>query len=141
MNDIKDILITDLPKHEDPKLKELTRTAIEEYSKRWRQERMHEEEVVRYMLRHQVKPVIRGEITKGKIKWRGLSIVRYGEDNIFLGLMQRGEFIEPDWNMIKLQSHLTDSLLFGISNLCKKRTEAVKYCTGGIFEQIKKHNP
>lgn len=143
MNDIKDIFIADLPKR-DPKLDELMRISIEENSKQWCQERMCEEEVVRYMLYHQVKPVIRGEVTKGKIKWRGLRIARYYKDNTFLGLTQRGVLIKPDWIAIQSRTELDDLLLFGISRLRERSdiknrdAKPVEYFSGGLYEQMKK---
>jgi hypothetical protein len=42
------------------------------------------------ILRTRVKPPIKGEITKGKVKWRGLSLVWAREGVEILGVGQRG---------------------------------------------------
>ena len=41
-------------------------------------------------LRTRVVPPIKGEITKGKVKWRGLALC-YGPGHDFLGILQRGK--------------------------------------------------
>lgn len=45
---------------------------------------------VELCLRTRVNPPIRGEITRGKVKWRGLAICR-GLNYEFLGILQRGK--------------------------------------------------
>ncbi len=39
-------------------------------------------------VRTRVVPPIKGKITRGKVKWRGLSLC-YGQDGSFLGILQR----------------------------------------------------
>lgn len=137
MEDIKTKLVADIPEP-SKELKYIAKLAREELSKQIAQYIKVEERIILYMLRHQVDPPIKGEITKGKIKWRGLSIARLQKDNTFLGILQRGKFIEPDWLNIQLQGQLEETMMFGISNLRKQREEAIKYYTGGIFEQMSK---
>lgn len=70
-----------------------------------------EERVLEYMLRNQVKPPIRGKVTKGKITWRGLRVARDTKFN-FIGIIQRGEFIKPDYDKMNLQFRNKDRNLF-----------------------------
>lgn len=51
-------------------------------------------EVTEYYLRNLVVPPIKGEITKGKIKWRGLSLATFNNGaNSKTFIMQRGKQI------------------------------------------------
>lgn len=54
------------------------------------------ERATEYLLRNHVTPVIKGKITKGKIRWRGLSTLWQHETGAFLGLIQRGTYILCD---------------------------------------------
>lgn len=46
------------------------------------------------VLRSNVVPPIKGEITKGKLQWRGISSVVYVVGQIYpIGIMQRGKII------------------------------------------------
>lgn len=67
----------------------------QEYTKKIIQEiRDHEDKNLEKLLRNNVLPPIKGEITKGKLKWRGLAIVHQNTgDETFKWLTQRGEFI------------------------------------------------
>lgn len=67
------------------------------------------ERCLEYAMRHLITPVIKGEITRGKCKWRGLRIIRTrGELNIkgplhkmeyseIIGLTQRNRFININY--------------------------------------------
>lgn len=138
MKELKTTIVQSLIK-ENPEEADTIRKVAEACWKQWCTERIAEEEIIDYMLRYQVKPVIKGEITKGKIKWRGLSIARCITDNIFLGLMQRGKFIEPDWRGIHQRAEMRrfSELWMNIFSLRMRRAEAVKYFTGGLYEQMK----
>lgn len=97
-----------------------------------------EEEIITFMLRTQVKPPIKGEITKGKIRWRGLSIVRLHPDNLFMGLLQRGKFIEPNWRLYELKRTAEKCWLVGMKKLRDDQNRARQYLKGGIWSQIKR---
>ena len=63
------------------------------------------EKAVLHICRNYVTPPIKGELTRGKIRWRGLKIA-YGHDGYgcygFLGIIQRGWLIFPDGNKEKV---------------------------------------
>ena len=49
-----------------------------------------ENELIEYLLRNKVTPVIKGEITKGKVKWRGLRLASFSNGgSVTKYLMQR----------------------------------------------------
>lgn len=55
-----------------------------------------EEEIFTIALRTMVDPPIKGEITKGKVKWRGIRIVQYNDGFKYTKwLEQRGKQISP----------------------------------------------
>jgi len=55
-----------------------------------------EEEIFTSALRIMAEPPIKGEITKGKIRWRGIRIVQYNDDFKYTKwLEQRGKQISP----------------------------------------------
>jgi len=54
----------------------------------------YENYMVEKILRNYVTPPVKGEITKGKIRWRGLSIARYNGN--LVGVIQRNELITAD---------------------------------------------
>ena len=55
-----------------------------------------EEEIFTSALRIMAEPPIKGEITKGKIKWRGIRIVQYNDGlKCTKWLEQRGKQISP----------------------------------------------
>ena len=63
------------------------------------------EKAVLHICRNYVTPPIKGELTRGKIRWRGLKIA-YGNDGYgcygFLGIIQRGWLIFPDGHKEKV---------------------------------------
>lgn len=71
-----------------------------------------EERVLEYMLRNQVEPPVRGEVTKWKILWRGLRVARDTQYNL-IGIFQRGKFIKPDYEKMNMQFINEDRNLFG----------------------------
>ena len=55
-----------------------------------------EEEIFTIALRIMAEPPIKGEITKGKVKWRGIRIVQYNDGLKYTKwLEQRGKQISP----------------------------------------------
>ena len=55
-----------------------------------------EEEIFTSALKIMAEPPIKGEITKGKVKWRGIRIVQYNDDFKYTKwLEQRGKQISP----------------------------------------------
>jgi len=55
-----------------------------------------EEEVFTSALRIMAEPPIKGEITKGKVRWRGIRIVQYNDGFTYTKwLEQRGKQISP----------------------------------------------
>ena len=48
---------------------------------------------IEYILRNKIDKPIKGEITKGKLHWRGIKDIAYGENFEFLGIMQRGKLV------------------------------------------------
>ena len=59
-----------------------------------------------YILRNYVTPPIKGEITKGKVRWRGLQVVWQKTDtlNAFVGVRQRDWLIFPNGKKIAWDS-------------------------------------
>lgn len=57
---------------------------------------------VEYILRNHVTPPIKGEITKGKVRWRGLQMVWRNTENgqAFIGIRQRDTLITLDGKKI-----------------------------------------
>lgn len=84
-----------------------------------------------YMLYHQVTPVVKGPVTAGKIKWRGIKIAR-DQMGKFIGVVQRGKFIEFDVYSFATRLTLEEVLLFGTCSLDRLH--------GGIINQINKEN-
>lgn len=95
------------------------------------------DEIILYMLRHQVEPPIKGEITKGKIRWRGLQVLEHYPDGVFMGLLQRGKLITPDWPMIKMRQDMEKCIMLGISNMHDDFEAVKRHCSGGIWDQMK----
>ena len=64
-----------------------------------------ENEEIEYILRNYVTPTIKGEITKSKLKWRGICSLAYSSDEIynFLGIIQRGFLIDINGDKTKLK--------------------------------------
>ncbi len=64
------------------------------------------EEIVEHIMRNYVTPPIKGEITKGKVKWRGLQLVWQETDtyDAFVGVRQRDWLIFPDGKKIPWSS-------------------------------------
>lgn len=52
------------------------------------------EEATEHICRNYVTPPIKGPMTKGKIRWRGLSLAWGPEETEFLGVIQRGVLID-----------------------------------------------
>ena len=50
------------------------------------------ENEIEYLLRNVIDKPIKGEITKGKLRWRGINIIVYQHD-IPIGIMQRDKVI------------------------------------------------
>ena len=61
-----------------------------------------QEESVEYILRNFVVPPIKGEITKGKIRWRGLSLVNC--EGVCIGVKQRDVLITRDGKRISFKN-------------------------------------
>lgn len=63
------------------------------------------EKKVLHICHNYVTPPIKGEITRGKVRWRGLKLA-YGNDGdrgyAFLGIIQRGWLIFPDGHREKV---------------------------------------
>lgn len=57
---------------------------------------------IEYILRNHVTPPIKGEITKGKVRWRGLQAVWHNTENgqAFIGIRQRDTLITLDGKKI-----------------------------------------
>lgn len=52
------------------------------------------EKDIEHTLRNKVVPPIKGEITKGKIQWRGITCLVYKEGDLYpIGIRQRGNLI------------------------------------------------
>lgn len=100
----------------DPK----TREGIEQLRKMWmedierdiREFQRHVREFVEDALRTRVKPLLKGEITPGKIRYRGLSLLYSQEEPGFYGILQRDKILycvdgntydvtSPEWKLIK----------------------------------------
>ena len=64
-----------------------------------------ENDEIEYILRNYVIPPIKGEITKSKLKWRGISSLAYSANEIysFSGIIQRGFLIDINGNKTNLQ--------------------------------------
>lgn len=48
---------------------------------------------IEFILRNKIDKPIKGEITIGKLRWRGIKNIAYGENFTFLGIIQRGKLI------------------------------------------------
>lgn len=48
---------------------------------------------IEYILRNKIDKPIKGEITKGKLRWRGIKDLCYTQNQGFLGIRQRGKVI------------------------------------------------
>ena len=48
---------------------------------------------VDFILRNKIDKPIKGEITMGKLHWRGIKDIAYGENFEFLGIIQRGKLV------------------------------------------------
>ena len=79
----------DLHEMHSLKISDVTSRFIQELQKR-------EEEIFTYALRTIAKPPIKGEITKGKVRWRGIRLVQYNDGFKYTKwLEQRGKQISP----------------------------------------------
>lgn len=54
------------------------------------------EDDIEFILRNKIDKPVRGEITPGKLRWRGIRNLVYGPNNMFLGIRQRGKVIGVD---------------------------------------------
>ncbi|MFT3994834.1 MAG: hypothetical protein QM660_11030 [Dysgonomonas sp.] len=59
---------------------------------------LHEqiEEDIEFILRNKIDKPIKGEITKSKLRWRGIKNIAYGDNFQFLGIMQREKLITKE---------------------------------------------
>jgi hypothetical protein len=58
---------------------------------------------VNKIVRNYVEPPVRGEITRGKLRWRGLALIFAKDDHgndVFLGVYQRGNIIREDGSRV-----------------------------------------
>ena len=79
----------DLPEMPNLNITDVISHFIQEQQKR-------EEEIFTSALRIMAEPPIKGEITKGKIRWRGIRIVQYNDGLKYTKwLEQRGKQISP----------------------------------------------
>lgn len=46
-----------------------------------------------FILRSKIEKPIKGEITKGKLRWRGIEGIAYDTNNNFIGIIQRGKLV------------------------------------------------
>ena len=71
-----------------------------------------EEEIFTIALRTMTEPPIKGEITKGKLKWRGIRLIRQhiGLDS-YSWLEQRGKQISPKFHISHNKLMIDDSRL------------------------------
>ena len=51
---------------------------------------------IEYILRNKIDKPIKGEITKGKLRWRGIKDLCYTKNQEFLGVKQRDRVIGVD---------------------------------------------
>lgn len=51
---------------------------------------------IEFILRNKIDKPIKGEITIGKLRWRGIKNIAYGENFAFLGIIQRGKLITKE---------------------------------------------
>jgi len=51
---------------------------------------------IEYILRNKIDKPIKGEITKGKLRWRGIKDLCYTQNQEFLGVKQRDRVIGVD---------------------------------------------
>lgn len=123
---------------DETKTREILDDMINAISEEWIRRNKSMNEILSYMLRHQVTPPIKGEITKGKIRWRGLKIVMLHPEGTFMGLQQRDKLITPDWAKIKMKHELEDFLMFGIARIENEYEKAKQYCKGDLWNQIEK---
>lgn len=54
------------------------------------------EKDIEFICRNKIDKPIKGEITKSKLRWRGIKNIAYGENFQFLGIMQRGKLINME---------------------------------------------
>ena len=82
---------------ETSKINETAQLGISAVISRFIQEQQKkEEEIFTTALRTMVEPPIKGKITKGKIRWRGIRIVQYNNGFKYIKwLEQRGKQISP----------------------------------------------
>ena len=83
--------------------KEVLETLMKEFSQYQSDMRKAMNAWIQDCVRTRVVPPIKGEITRGKVKWRGLSLC-YGPDGSFLGILQRKHTLySVDGNTYKTQ--------------------------------------
>jgi len=79
----------DLPKMPSLNIDDIISRFISEQQKK-------EEEIFTTAMRIMAEPPIKGEITKGKVRWRGIKIVQYNDGFTYTKwLEQRGKQISP----------------------------------------------
>ena len=93
----------ELRKIEEPKIQGMDKMALNIASVTQRiiaEMQKQEEEIFTTALRTMAEPPIKGEITKGKIRWRGIRIIRQqiGLD-FYSWLEQRGKQISPKFHI------------------------------------------
>ena len=83
-------------------MKVLTDMILDDNIKRLQEFYDKVEKLVEHILRNYVTPPIKGEITRGKVRWRGLQIVwqEYGMEKAFVGVRQRDVLILPNGKKI-----------------------------------------
>ena len=97
MKEFQELLNKPISAEMQDKMNEIWNSGFEIISEQLQKYHKQREEVFEFSLRNTCKPPIKGEITKGKIKWRG--IVHYTQyNNNFIStewLSQRGIQISP----------------------------------------------
>lgn len=58
-------------------MKDILNTLVESVNEVFRANTAKQNQWIEFMLREKVVPPIKGEITKGKIRWRGLALIHY----------------------------------------------------------------
>lgn len=58
-------------------MKDILNTLVESVNEVFRANAVKRDQWIEFMLREKVVPPIKGEITKGKIRWRGLALIYY----------------------------------------------------------------
>jgi len=91
--------------------RDLLDRCVDEYTEIWNKER---EAQVEFMLRYQIDKPIKGEITIGKLRYRGIKSI--AEEHItrkFLGIVQRGQLIKFDPMLYQFHKQKDKVFAFG----------------------------